>query len=119
MCTERASQRGLSLIELVMFIAIVGLAIVGLLIVYNQAVKGSADPMVRKQAVAVAESLLNEVLMQPFSWCDPQDAANDASTVLTLTRPRSSRRTLRSWRGNMALLSIVRSVTARVEVVAT
>jgi len=63
-----------------MFIALVGMAIAGVLVVYNQAVKGSADPMVRKQAVAVAESLLSEVLAQPFTWCDPQDAANDAST---------------------------------------
>lgn len=73
-----ARQTGLSLIELVMFIAIVGISLAGVLVVYNNAIKGSADPMVRKQAVAVAESLLHEVLMQPFSWCDPQDAANDA-----------------------------------------
>jgi MSHA pilin protein MshD len=72
-----AKQRGLSLIELVMFIAIVGISLAGVLVVYNNAVKGSADPMLRKQAVAVAESLLHEVLMQPFTWCDPQDAAND------------------------------------------
>ena len=63
-----------------MFIAIVGMAIAGVLAVYNQAVRGSADPLVRKQAVAIAESVLNEVLMQPFTWCDPQDAANDAGT---------------------------------------
>jgi len=63
-----------------MFIAIVGMAIAGVLVVYDRAVRSSADPMVRKQAIAVAESLLNEVLLQPFSWCDPQDAANDAAT---------------------------------------
>lgn len=73
-----SAQRGLSLIELVMFIAVVGMSLAGVLVVYHQSVKGSADPMLRKQAVAAAESLLNEVLMQPFSWCDPQDAANDA-----------------------------------------
>jgi MSHA pilin protein MshD len=77
----RSRERGLSLVELVMFIAIVGMSLAGVLVVYNQAVKGSADPMVRKQAVAIAESLLNEVLMQPFTWCDPQDAANDSDTA--------------------------------------
>lgn len=79
-CAERRQprrQRGLSLIELVFFIALVGFAIAGVLVVYNQAVRGSADPLVRKQALAVAESLLSEVLAQPFSYCDPQDAAND------------------------------------------
>lgn len=81
MSTSRPSrQRGLSLIELVMFIAIVGMALAGILVVYNNAIRGSADPMVRKQAVAIAESVLSEVLMQPFSWCDPQDPANDAAT---------------------------------------
>jgi MSHA pilin protein MshD len=63
-----------------MFIAIVGMALAGVLVVYNQAVRGSADPLVRKQALAAAESLLNEVLLQPFTYCDPQDAANDAAT---------------------------------------
>jgi MSHA pilin protein MshD len=62
------------------FIAIVGIATAGLLLVYRQAVVGSADPLLRKQALAAAESLLNEVLMQPFTWCDPQDPAQDAAT---------------------------------------
>jgi MSHA pilin protein MshD len=90
MCTERFTrsgrrrfQRGLSMIELVMFIAIVGLSVAGILTVYNSAIKGSADPMVRKQAIAVAESLLGEVLMQAFTWCDPQDAANDPNNPPT------------------------------------
>lgn len=86
MCTERASARrqlGLSLIELVMFVAIVGMSVAAILVVYNTAIKGSADPMVRKQAIAVAESLLGEVLMQPFTWCDPQDAANDPNNPPT------------------------------------
>jgi len=90
MCTERVTssargprQRGLSMIELVMFVAIVGMSVAGILTVYNSAIKGSADPMVRKQAIAVAESLLGEVLMQPFTWCDPQDAANDPNNPPT------------------------------------
>jgi MSHA pilin protein MshD len=75
-CTE---QRGLTLVELVLFIAVVGIALTGVLAVYDRAVRGSADPLLRKQAVAAAESLLAEVLLQPFTWCDPQDPANDAS----------------------------------------
>src|SRR5690349_16896813 len=80
-CTDaRGRQRGLTLIELVMFVVIVGAAVAGVLKVYTLAVGGSADPLVRKQATAVAESLLTEVLMQPFTWCDPQDPANDANS---------------------------------------
>ena len=74
---SRARSVGLSLIELVIFIAVVATAVAGVLLVYNRAVSGSADPLVRKQAVAIAESLLSEILAQPFTYCDPQDAAND------------------------------------------
>ena len=66
----------MSLIELVIFIVIVSIAVTGVLVVYNQSVRGSADPLVRKQAVAIAESLLTEVLLQPLTYCDPQDATN-------------------------------------------
>ena len=83
-CTERrgrrAAVRGITLVELVIFIALVGMGLAGILVVYNSAVRGSADPLVRKQAIAVAESLLSEVLLQPYTWCDPQDPANDAVT---------------------------------------
>jgi MSHA pilin protein MshD len=78
-------QGGFSLIELIIFIVIVSVAVAGVLAVYNQAIRGSADPMVRKQAVAIAESLLAEVLMQPFTYCDPQDAVNTSAIPPTST----------------------------------
>ncbi|MGZ8260709.1 MAG: type IV pilus modification PilV family protein, partial [Caldimonas sp.] len=68
---------GLSLVELLIFIVVVGIAIGGVIVVYDRAVRGSADPIARKQALAIAESLLSEVLAQPFTYCDPQDAVND------------------------------------------
>ncbi|MES1998721.1 MAG: type II secretion system protein [Pseudomonadota bacterium] len=71
-------QAGLSLIELVMFIVIVGVAVAGVLSVMNVTTRHSADPMLRKQAQAIAESLLEEIELQPFTYCDPDDtnAAN-------------------------------------------
>jgi MSHA pilin protein MshD len=74
-----ARQRGLSLIELVMAIMVISVGVVGLLMIFNSTVSKSADPMVRKQAMAIAESMLSEVLAQPFSFCDPQDPANEAA----------------------------------------
>jgi len=67
-------QRGLSSIELLVFIVVVGIAVTGVLSVYSLNARTSADPMVRKQALAIAESLLEEVLAKPYTYCDPDDA---------------------------------------------
>ena len=85
MCTEirtmnwrfgrNRSQAGLSLIELVMFIVIVGIGVAGILSVLNLTAQKSADPMIRKQMLAAAESLLEEVELMPFTFCDPDDPA--------------------------------------------
>lgn len=79
MCTrricQRLTQRGVTLVELVVFIVVVSVGVVGLLTVGGSVVRGSADPMNRKQALAVAQSLLLEITQQPFTYCDPQDAA--------------------------------------------
>jgi len=84
MCTteraRRAAQHGLSLVELLAFIVVVGVAVGGVLSVYSLASRSSADPMLRKQALAVAESLLEEVLAMPYTYCDPDDAQADIAT---------------------------------------
>jgi MSHA pilin protein MshD len=76
----RIRERGISLIELIMFIVIVSVALAGILLVMNVTTKSSADPLVHKQALAIAESLLEEVELMPFTYCDPDDA-NAASAV--------------------------------------
>lgn len=77
---ERFRQTGISLIELIMFIVIVGVGVTGVLSVMNVSARHSADPMLRKQAQSIAEALLEEIEMQPFTWCDPDDA-NAASAA--------------------------------------
>ena len=69
----RHNQRGISLIELIMFIVIVSVALAGILLVMNVTTRSSADPVVRKQALAIAESLLEEAELMPFTICDPDD----------------------------------------------
>ena len=68
-------QAGFTLIELVLFIAIMGAGVAGTLIAYDFAARGSADPVVKKQALAIAESLLEEIQQMPFTFCDPDDPA--------------------------------------------
>ncbi|MBL0730367.1 prepilin-type N-terminal cleavage/methylation domain-containing protein [Piscinibacter sp. HJYY11] len=84
-CADARRERGLSLIELVVAIMIISVSLAGVLMVFSNSVRKSADPMVRKQAVAIAEAMLNEVLAQPFTYCDPQDTANEAATAPTNT----------------------------------
>ncbi|MGH8637938.1 MAG: type IV pilus modification PilV family protein [Burkholderiales bacterium] len=71
MCSKR--QRGLSLIETVIFIVVLGIGIAGLAILYNQLTLASVDPLIRKQAVAIASSLMEEIQLRPFTFCDPDD----------------------------------------------
>lgn len=68
-------QSGTSLVELVLFIVIVSIALAGVLLVMNRVTANSADPLIRKQALAIAESLLEEVELMPFTFCDPNDAS--------------------------------------------
>jgi MSHA pilin protein MshD len=72
-------HRGVTLIELVMFIVLVGIAFGALVLAMNTFTRSSADPLTRKQALAIAESLLDEVELMPFTYCDPDDA--NASTA--------------------------------------
>ncbi|MDH3287711.1 MAG: type II secretion system protein [Betaproteobacteria bacterium] len=71
---------GLSLIELIVFIVIVSAAVVGVLAALSMATRSSVDPLIQKQALAIAEAVLEEVQLQPFSYCDPDDA--NAATAL-------------------------------------
>lgn len=82
MCIKEIStrQRGLTLIELVMFIVIVSVAVVGVLQVLNLTTRYSADPQLRKQALAIAEGLLEEVELARFTYCDPSDANAESAT---------------------------------------
>jgi MSHA pilin protein MshD len=83
MSIEQWAQRGITLIEQIVFIVVVSVGVVGLMSVMGPMVRHSADPMVTKQSLAIAEALLNEVLHQPFTWCDPDDANIATATSYT------------------------------------
>ena len=67
-------ERGLTLIEMIVFILVVSIALTGVLLVMNRTTARSSDPLVRKQALAIAEGLLEEVELMPFTLCDADDA---------------------------------------------
>ncbi len=68
------AQTGVSLVELIVFIVIVSVAVAGVLGVMNITAQHSADPIIDKQMQAIAEALLDEIELQPFTYCDPTDA---------------------------------------------
>lgn len=80
MCTK--ASRGVTLIELVLFIVIVGIGMAAVFAAFNTMTAGSASPQVRKQALAIAESMMEEVTLMPFTWCDPDDPAAATATLI-------------------------------------
>ena len=82
MCIEaigRRLHRGVTLIELIVFIVIVSVALVGVLSVLNLTAKSSADPIQPKQAMAVAEGMMDEILSKNFSTGGWSGAATPAN----------------------------------------
>ncbi len=77
---HRSRQSGVTLIELVVFMVIVSVALAGVLKVLDITNRGSVDPLVRKQALSIAESLLLEIEQQPFTYCDPDDVNVSTAT---------------------------------------
>jgi MSHA pilin protein MshD len=78
--STRRGCRGVTLVELIVFIVIVGVALAGLFAAFNTMTASSSDPQVRKQVLAIAESLMEEVTLMPFTYCDPDDPAAETAT---------------------------------------
>lgn len=76
-------QSGATLVELIIFIVIVSLGVAGVLLAINTATRGGTDPMIRKNALSIAEAMLEEVSLMPFTFCDADDA--QATTAASAT----------------------------------
>lgn len=74
-----SGQGGFTLIELVIFIVVISVAVVGLLGVISRTTSSSADPQLRKQALVLAESMLEEVQLARFTYCDALDPAAETA----------------------------------------
>jgi MSHA pilin protein MshD len=69
-------QRGVTLVELVLFIVIVSVVMSAVLNLLALSAARAADPLVTRQSLAIAESLLDEVLSQPVASADPDGGAD-------------------------------------------
>lgn len=59
-------QKGISLIELIIFIVILSVALTGITLIYINATRYSADPMVRIRSIELAQSTLEEILLKAY-----------------------------------------------------
>lgn len=65
MSSER--QAGMTLIELVTAIVVVGVGLAGVLAAFLAVVKSSSDPLVHKQMLAVAEEMMDEITLKSYA----------------------------------------------------
>lgn len=91
---HRHPERGLTLIELIIAIVVLGIAATGILSALSRTTVLNVDPLLRVQSQALAESVMDEILARPFyrPENDPTlDSDNTAS--LTCASPDNSAKT--------------------------
>ena len=63
---SNAKQKGVTLVELIVFIVVISLALGALLGVYRQSLQASVDPIVRVRLLEASQSLLDRALSRRF-----------------------------------------------------
>ena len=70
---------GLTLVELIVAMVVISIAFTGVLLIMNYATSHSADPVLQRQALAIAESYLEEIMLKDVT--DP-DGVGEGSRAL-------------------------------------
>ena len=61
------NNKGVTLIELIVAIVVISIAVVGVMSVINYTTLHSADPVLRHQAIAIAEAYMEEISLKNFT----------------------------------------------------
>jgi len=64
--SNKRRMAGVTLVELVVAMVIVGVALAGLVSVYNRASIVSTDPLITQQMLAIGETMMEEVMLKPY-----------------------------------------------------
>lgn len=77
---------GFTLIEMIIAIVIISIGLTGVLLAINTTVRSSADPLIHKQMLAIAEELLEEALLKPFATTGTAPINKETSCATTPSR---------------------------------
>jgi MSHA pilin protein MshD len=69
---------GVTLVELVVALVIMGVALAGMVGVYTATTRASVDPLIVQQMQAIADNMMEEILIKPFTPSDPAPPAGGA-----------------------------------------
>jgi len=64
--SNKRRMAGVTLVELLVAMVIVGVALAGLVSVYNRASIASTDPLITQQMLAIGETMMEEVMLKPY-----------------------------------------------------
>lgn len=85
--TDCPLAKGFSLIELILFILIVSVGLVVIVKAFEVASLGSADPVLRRQSLAIGQALVEEISFKSFS--NPAGGYDDGDPATALAAARS------------------------------
>lgn len=64
---NKRRSAGVTLVELIVAIVIIAIALGGLVAAFRSANRASVDPLILQQKAAIAESLMGEILLKPYT----------------------------------------------------
>lgn len=81
---RRRGSRGFTLIDVLLVIVLLGIVSGALMTLSGRLATQSAETAKIRQAIAVAQALLEEVRHMPFTYCDPTDSNAALATSATI-----------------------------------